>query len=409
MSKALEGVRILDLGHVQAAPTATQLLAWMGADVIKVEMPGRGDITRGQLQDVKGADSLYFTMLNSNKRSITINLKTPGGKKILEELVRRSDVVVENFGRGVLDRQGFSWARFEELNPRIVYASIKGFGPGRYADFKAYENVAQCMGGAASTTGWEDGPPTVTGAQIGDSGTGVHCVAGILAALFQRERTGKGQRIEVAMTDAVLNLCRVKMRDQQRVTKGPMPEYPNKEFGDFVPRAGNASGGGQPGAALRCAPGGPNDYVYVIIQPPCWEPLMKLAGRGELITAPGWAPPAAGLPMIPECFAIIEQWTMTKTKMQVMAELNEVDVPCGPILSMKDIYEDKSLYEREMLVELDHPTRGRYVQVGSPINLSDSPIEHERAPLLGEHTDEVLGWLGYATSDIAKLHEDGAV
>src|SRR6202166_3913073 len=338
MSKALEGVRILDLGHVQAAPTATQLLAWMGADVIKVEMPGRGDITRGQLQDVKGADSLYFTMLNSNKRSITINLKSAGGKQILEGLVRRCDVVVENFGPGVLDRQGFTWAHFQELNPRVIYASIKGFGPGRYADFKAYENVAQCMGGAASTTGWEDGPPTVTGAQIGDSGTGGNWVAVILAALFQRERTGRGQRIEVAMTDAVLNLCRVKMRDQQRVTKGPMPEYPNKEFGDFVPRAGNASGGGQPGAALRCAPGGANDYVYVIIQPPCWQPLMKLAGREELIADPGFATPAARLPKIPECFSIIEKWTMTKSKFEVMDELNAVDVPCGPILSMKDIY-----------------------------------------------------------------------
>src|SRR6266550_229098 len=238
MSKALDGVRILDLGHVQAAPTATQLLAWMGAEVIKVEMPGSGDI------------------------------------------------VVENFGPGVLDRQGFTWARFQELNPRIIYASIKGFGPGRYADFKAYENVAQCMGGASSTTGWEEGPPTVTGAQIGDSGTGVHLVSGILAALFQRERSGKGQRVEVAVTDAVLNLCRVKMRDQQRLQHGPLLEYPTKEFGNTVPRAGNASGGGQPGAALRCAPGGPNDYVYVIIQPPSWEPLIKLCGREELITDP---------------------------------------------------------------------------------------------------------------------------
>jgi formyl-CoA transferase len=409
MSKALEGVRILDLGHVQAAPTATQLLAWMGADVIKVEMPGRGDITRGQLQDVKGADSLYFTMLNSNKRSITINLKSPGGKAVLEELIRRCDVMVENFGPGVLDRQGFTWERIGEINPRIVYASIKGFGPGRYADFKAYENVAQCMGGAASTTGWEDGPPTVTGAQIGDSGTGVHLVSGILAALFQRERTGKGQRVEVAMTDAVLNLCRVKMRDQQRVLKGPMPEYPNKEFGDFVPRAGNASGGGQPGAALRCAPGGPNDYVYVIIQPPCWEPLMKLCGREELISDPGFATPAARLPKIPECFAIIERWTMSKTKFEVMDELNAVDVPCGPILSMKDIYEDRELYERGYLVELDHPTRGRYVQLGMPIKLSDSPADVRRSPLLGEHTDEVLSWLGYDAGGIAKLREDGAV
>jgi formyl-CoA transferase len=409
MSKALEGVRILDMTHVQAGPTGTQLMAWMGADVIKVELPGRGDITRGQLQDVKGADSLYFTMLNSNKRSITINMKQPKGKAVIEALVRRSDIIVENFGPGVLDRAGFTWERFQELNPRIIYASVKGFGPGPFVDCKAYENVAQCMGGAASTTGWEDGPPTVTGAQIGDSGTGVHMVAGILAALYQREKTGKGQRVEVAMTDAVLNLTRVKMRDQQRIMKGPLPEYPNKEFGEAVPRAGNASGGGQPGAALRTAPGGPNDYVYVIIQPPCWEPLMKLCGREELITDPGWATPAARLPKIPECFAIIEQWTMTKTKMEVMAELNEVDVPCGPILSMKDIYEDKSLYERNMLVELDHPTRGPYVQVGMPINLSDSPVEHKRSPLLGEHTDEVLKWLGHSDAEIASMRQEGAV
>jgi formyl-CoA transferase len=395
MSKALEGVRILDMTHVQAGPTGTQLMAWMGADVIKVELPGRGDITRGQLQDVKGADSLYFTMLNSNKRSITINMKQPKGKAVIEALVRRSDIIVENFGPGVLDRAGFTWERFQELNPRIIYASVKGFGPGPFVDCKAYENVAQCMGGAASTTGWEDGPPTVTGAQI--------------AALYQREKTGKGQRVEVAMTDAVLNLTRVKMRDQQRIMKGPLPEYPNKEFGEAVPRAGNASGGGQPGAALRCAPGGPNDWVYVIIQPPCWEPLMKLCGREELIADPGWATPAARLPKIPECFAIIEQWTMTKSKMEVMAELNEVDVPCGPILSMKDIYEDKSLYERQMLVELDHPTRGPYVQVGMPINLSDSPVEHKRSPLLGEHTDEVLKWLGYADNDIASMKQEGAV
>jgi formyl-CoA transferase len=409
MSKALEGVRILDMGHVQAAPTATQLLAWMGADVIKVEMPGRGDITRGQLRDVKGADSLYFTMLNSNKRSITINLKSPAGKKVLEDLIRKCDVMVENFGPGVLDRQGFTWERIQEINPRISYASIKGFGPGRYADFKAYENVAQCMGGAASTTGWEDGPPTVTGAQIGDSGTGVHLVAGILAALLHREKSGRGQRVQVAMTDSVLNLCRVKMRDQQRVMKGPMAEYPNKNFGDFVPRAGNASGGGQPGAALRCAPGGPNDYVYVIIQPPCWAPLMKLCGREELITDPGFATPEARLPKIPECFSIIEQWTITKTKWEVMAALNEADVPCGPILSMKDIYEDKDLYARGMLVELDHPERGRYVQVGMPIQLSDSPPDVKRSPLLGEHTDEILGWLGYDAAGVKKLHDDGAV
>jgi formyl-CoA transferase len=409
MSKALDGVRILDFGHVQAGPTATQLLAWMGADVIKVEMPGRGDITRGQLQDVPGADSLYFTMLNANKRSVTVNLKSSGGRRIIEALVERCDVIVENFGPGVLDRQGFTWERFRELNPRVVYASIKGFGSGPYVDCKAYENVAQCMGGAASTTGFEDGPPLVTGAQIGDSGTGVHVVAGILAALFQRERTGKGQRVEVAMTDAVLNLCRVKMRDQQRLRRGPLAEYPNREFGEAVPRAGNASGGGQPGAALRCAPGGANDWVYVIIQPTCWAPLMKLCGREELIADPNYATPQARLPRIAECFAIVEEWTRTKTKFEVMQALNSVEVPCGPILSMKDIYDDKSLYERGYLVEVDHPTRGRYVQVGSPINLSDSPVEVKRSPLLGEHTAEILDWLGYDEQQIAELRAEGAI
>src|ERR1044071_7069164 len=354
MGKALEGIRILDMTHVQSGPTCTQLLAWFGAEVIKVELPRRGDITRGQMRDKPNVDSLYFTMLNCNKRSLTLNTKTKKGKEIFRELIRRCDVLVENFAPGALDRQGFTWEVIQGLNPRIIYASVKGFGPGPYEDCKVYENVAQCTGGAASTTGWDDGPPTVTGAQIGDSGTGLHLVAGILAALFQRERTGKGQRVGGAMVDSVLTRCRVKMRDQQRIMKGPLTEYPNKEFGDTVPRAGNASGGGQPGAALRCSPGGANDYVYVIIQPPSWAPLMKIIGRTELIENPNYATPEARLPRIPECFSIIEKWTLTKTKFEVMAALNEADIPCGPILSMRDIYEDKELYERGMLVEIDH-------------------------------------------------------
>ncbi|RZT39318.1 formyl-CoA transferase [Cupriavidus agavae] len=407
--KALDGIRILDMTHVQAGPSATQLMAWMGADVIKVEMPGRGDITRSQLRDVPNADSLYFTMLNSNKRSLTLNMKTPEGKALLEDLIQQSDVLIENFGPGVLARAGFDWDHIQTLNPRLVYASIKGFGPGPYQDCKAYENVAQCMGGSASTTGEAHGLPTVTGAQIGDSGTGVHCVVGILAALLQREHSGRGQRVEVAMQDAVLNLCRVKLRDQQRLDAGPLREYPNVEFDDHVPRAGNASGGGQPGAALRCAPGGPNDYVYIIIQPQGWEPLMRLCRREDLITDPEFATPEVRLKKLAACFGIIEQWTLGRTKFEVMQALNEVDVPCGPILSMKDLIEDQSMYERGYLVELEHPTRGRYVQLGSPITMSASPVSVERSPLLGEHTEEILEWLGRSPAQIAALRVAGAV
>ena len=407
--KALDGIRILDMTHVQAGPSATQLMAWLGADVIKVEMPGRGDITRSQLRDVPGADSLYFTMLNSNKRSLTLNMKTPEGKALLEDLIQRCDVLVENFGPGVLARAGFDWDTIQDLNPRMIYASIKGFGPGPYQDCKAYENVAQCMGGSASTTGDADGVPTVTGAQIGDSGTGVHAVVGILAALMQREHSGRGQRVEVAMQDAVLNLCRVKLRDQQRLDAGPLREYPNEQFDDHVPRAGNASGGGQPGAALRCSPGGPNDYVYVIIQPQGWEPLMRLCGREDLITDPEFSTPEVRLKKLTTCFAIIEQWTQRLNKFEVMAALNEVDVPCGPILSMKDLLEDRSMYERGYMVELDHPGRGKYVQLGSPITLSASPVEVERSPLLGEHTEEILEWLGRTPAQISALKVAGAI
>jgi formyl-CoA transferase len=413
MGKALDGIRILDMTHVQSGPTCTQLLAWLGADVIKVELPGRGDITRGQLRDKPNVDSLYFTMLNCNKRSITLNTKTKKGKEIFRELIRRCDVLVENFAPGALDRQGFTWEVIQGLNPRIIYASVKGFGPGPFEDCKVYENVAQCTGGAASTTGLEDGPPLVTGAQIGDSGTGVHLAAGILAALFQREKTGRGQRVTCAMQDAVLNLCRVKLRDQQRLAAGPLteyPQYPNGVFGDAVPRAGNASGGGQPGSAVRTKGGGPNDYIYVIIQPVGWEPLMKMCGRPELITDPEWATPEARLPKLDKCFELIEKWTMTLDKFEVMRRLNEHDVPCGPILDMREIAQEQSLRATGTVVEVDHPKRGKFLTVGNPIKLSDSATEVKRSPLLGEHTGEILEHvLGFDDDEIEEAQNEGAI
>ncbi len=409
MGKALEGVRVLDMTHVQSGPSSTQLLAWLGADVIKLETPGRGDITRGQLRDLPGVDSLYFTMLNANKRSITLNMKSDEGKEIFEKLVSGVDVLVENFGPGVVDRFGYPWAKLSSLNPRLVYASIKGFGPGRYADFKAYEVIAQAMGGAMSTTGFEEGPPTATGAQIGDSGTGIHLVAAILAALYQRTSTGRGQRVQVAMQDAVLNLCRVKLRDQQRLTHGPLGEYPNENFGDEVPRSGNASGGGQPGWAVKCAPGGPNDYIYVIVQPPGWAPLARLIGKGELAEDPAWATPEVRLSKLDKMFALVEEWTEKHSKWEVMEKLNACNIPCGPILSTKELIEDETLAELGSVVEVPHPERGAFKTVGCPLKLSDSPVEIERSPLLGEHNVEVLAELGYGEAELEKFRAAGVI
>lgn len=411
MSQALQGIRVLDMTHVQSGPSATQILGYLGADVVKVEMPGRGDITRQQLRDLPDVDSLYFTMLNGNKRSLTLNLKNEKGKEILTALIKASDVLVENFAPGTLGRQGFSWERMQEINPRLIYASIKGFGEGSaYEDFKAYESIAQAMGGSMSTTGFEDGPPLCTGAQVGDSGTGIHTVAGILAAIIHRANTGKGQRVSVAMQDSVLNLCRVKLRDQQRLAHGPLKEYPNEEFGDFVPRSANASGGGQPGWAVRCAPGGQNDYIYVIIQPPVWEPLCKLIGRPELIDDPEWATPEARVNKLDRVFATIEEWTLQHPKWEVMRMLNEISVPAGPIMSTKELLEDASMRDRGMVAEVPHAQRGRYYTVGCPMYLSDSPVEVRSAPLLGEHTDEILGEvMGYSADQLAQLREEGVI
>jgi formyl-CoA transferase len=353
-------------------------------------------------------------MLNHNKRSLTLNTKHVKGKEIFAKLIKHCDVLVENFAPGAIDRMGFPWEKIQELNPQMIYASVKGFGPGPYADCKVYENVAQCTGGSASTTGELDRFPMVTGAQIGDSGTGLNLAFGITTALYHREKSGRGQRITCAMQDGVLNLCRVKLRDQQRLAHGPLteyPQYPNGEFGEATPRAGNASGGGQPGWIVRCKgwETDPDAYSYVITQAAAFPALAKVIGHEDWLEDSEWSTPEARLPKLEQLFEEIEKWTKTKTKYEVMDILNPLNVPCGPILSMKELAEEPSLRATGTIVEVDHPERGKYLTVGNPIKLSDSPTDVQRSPLLGEHTDEVLTELGFSNAEIAAAKEEKAV
>jgi formyl-CoA transferase len=416
MTKPLDGIRIIDFTHVQAGPACTQLLAWYGADVIKVERPGAGDVTRSQLRDIPGADALYFTMLNGNKRSLTLDTKTQEGKEVLEKMIKTSDVMVENFGPGALDRMGFSWARIQELNPKMIMASVKGFSDGHsYEDLKVYENVAQCAGGAASTTGFWDGPPTVSAAALGDSNTGMHLAIGILTALMQRQKTGKGQKVSCSMQDAVLNLCRVKLRDQQRLDKvgylEEYPQYPHGTSSDVVPRGGNAGGGGQPGWVLKCKgwETDPNAYIYFTIQGHAWEPITRAIGKPEWATDPAYMTAEARQDKIFDIFATIEEWLKDKTKYEAVDILRKFDIPCAPVLSMKELAASPDLRKSGSIVEVDHKVRGKYLTIGSPIKFSDLEIEVGPSPVLGEHTDEVLADLGYSADDIAKLHAAKAV
>ncbi len=416
MSLPLKGIKIIDFTGVQAGPACTQLLAWFGADVLKVERPGTGDITRQQLRDIPDLDALYFTMLNSNKRSLELNTKTPEGKKIMEDLIRGADVLVENFAPGALDRMGFTWERIQALNPKIIFGSVKGFNEeSPYKDIKVYENVAQCAGGAASTTGFWDGPPTISAAALGDSNTGMHLAIGILTALIGREKSGKGQKVAVSMQDAVLNLCRVKLRDQERLEHvgylEEYPQYPNGKFGDAVPRGGNAGGGGQPGWVLKCKgwESDPNAYIYFTIQEQNWPKTCEAIGKPEWANDPAYATAKARQPHIFDIFADIEKFLAGKTKFEAVEYLSKYEIPCAPVLSMKEIAYDPALRASGTIVEVQQEKRGSYLTVGSPIKFSDFKPTITGSPLLGEHTDAVLGELGYSASQIAKLRADKVV
>ena len=398
MSQALKGIRVIDMTHNQAGPACAQILGFLGADVIKLEEPKGGDVARTNMRDKPDSDSLFFLILNANKQSLTLNLKTEEGKALFRKVIEQSDVLLENFGPGALDRLGLGYDVLSKLNPRLIYATIKGFGTyGPYSGFKSFEPIAQAMGGAMGVTGHPGGPPTYTWAAIGDSGTGMHMAIGILAALQQRHQSGKGQHVEVSMQDSVVNLIRVALRDHQRY--GHPPE-----------RAGNQLGRTVPGTTYPCAPGGPNDYVYIFAQPQMWKPFLSVMGRPELADDPRYETPEARWENRDSMNAIVAEWTRQRTKHEVMKLMGDAGVPCGACLDTGEVLADPHLHAREMIVDVDYPTRGTYQTVGSPIKLSDSPVTVQRPPLLGEHTEALLGTLcGLGADEVKKLKAGGVV
>src|SRR5437660_8284566 len=399
MSGALAGIRVVDITNNQAGPSCGQMLAWLGADVIKVEEPARGDPARQMLADRPDADSLFYLTFNGNKRSLTLNLKNPGAKDVFRTLLKTGDVLLENFGPGVLERLGFGYAAVKQLNPRLVYASIKGFGSyGPYADYKSFEPIAQAMGGAMSVTGFPDNPPTYIFPAIGDSGTGMHMAIGILAALQQSHASGRGQHVEVSMQDAVVNIIRVSLRDHQR-------------FGRPMPRRGNQMGQTVPSTVYPCAGGGPNDYVFInASQQPMWVAMLGVMGRVELAEDPRFATESARWENRAALNEIVEGWTGTRAKHEVMRVLGDAGVPCGAVQDTGEVLADPHLKAREMIVDVDYPDRGTYKTVGCPVKLSDSPVAVSRPPLLGEHTAALLNELcGVDPDQVTQLRESGVV
>ena len=421
----LSGIKVVDLTEVQSGPSCTQMLAWLGAEVIKIERPGVGDATRKELQFDPNLPSYYYLQLNSDKKSLTLDCKTPDGKAILTKLIQEADMFVENLHPGAVDKLGFSWEAVHALNPRCIYGTIKGFPESsKYKDLKAYEPIAQVTGGAASTTGWYEGDyniPTQSGAALGDSNTGMHLLIGLLAALQQRNKTGEGSYVYQSMHNACLNLCRIKTRDQLTLDKigylTQFPQYPDGKFGDCVPRSGNTEGGGVLGWTYKCKPSGPSDseldannYVYIILQrgEKEFELACKALGFEDWLTDPKFSTADARDRNKQAIWACIAQWTADKTKYEVTDILGAAGVPVGPVLSTKEILSDESLYDGNTLVRINQGGGvGEFVTVGCPFTMSTYTPTYGPAPELGGNNEEVLTALGYSAEQQAEFAKNG--
>lgn len=422
----LSGIKVIDFTEVQSGPSCTQMLAWLGADVIKIERPGVGDATRKELQFDPELPSYYYLQLNSGKKSLALDAKTPDGKAILTKLISTADIFVENLHPGAMYKLGFSWEEVHKLNPKCIYGTIKGFPESsKYKNLKAYEPIAQVTAAAASTTGWYDGEynmPTQSGAALGDSNTGMHLCIGLLAALQQRARTGEGCFVYQSMHNACLNLCRIKTRDQLTLEKlgylTQFPQYPNGKFGDCVPRSGNTEGSGVLGWTYKCKPSGgmdsevdANNFVYIILQRGAkdFELACKALGFEDWLTNPDFNTADARDRHKEEIIKRIGAWTADKTKYEVVELLSKFGVPVGPVLSTKEMMSDESLYDGNTLVRIDEGGKvGEFVTVGCPFTMSNYQPDYAPAPLeIGQDTAEVLKAYGYDDADIAKFAANG--
>lgn len=399
----LKGVRVLDLSQFEAGPSCTEALAWLGAEVVKVENPKLGDPGRAAVFGSPDKDSHYFLIFNANKKSVTIDLKSPEGKKLLLDLAAKADVMVENFAPGAIERLGFGYDVVSKINPGIIYAQVKGFGEGSpFENNLAFDMIAQACGGVMSITGDKNGPPAKPGATLGDTGTGMLMAISILGSLYEKQRTGKGQRLQVAMQDAIMHYIRVAFSTQARV-------------GGPIGRAGaqTISGANPPCGIYPSKGGGANDYVYVYTSranPEHWKRLLKVIGREDLLGDARFDTPAARAEHEAEVDEIVAAWTRKHTKHEAMHLIGAAGIPSGAVLDTKELIEDQTFERRGIMQTIEHPKSGTFRMPSWPVRHNGKPPEVKHSPLLGAQTGEILGsWLGMSDRDAAALKSKGVI